>query len=209
MQILNSTVKEKDDIWFYPELELRASVAGVSAFQAAEIWCGMVRGEYKRKEEENEWKSIQVAKEGKQRDAPQGFTDGEDTPTGVSGGGEDAAEKVIQAAQGTLEEILTAKLASLERELKVSREVFHDAKQLKTEAGKRTMIIVQEMRAVQAAMEVSCGTREDADPMGSDIHRQVSDSRQEGGGKVGNTDDTEDPPQSSGEEGEGTSKLLA
>jgi hypothetical protein len=202
MQILNGTVKE-GDVWYYPQLELRANVAGVSAFQAAETWCGIVRGEYKRRDEEREWKSVESAKEGKQEDASRGAPVREDGASELDRGGTRPTEKVVQASQGTLEEILTAKLESLKSDLVESRRAYHDAKQLKTEAGKRTVLIVNEIKAVEAAMEVACGTREDADPMGSDIHRQVSDSGQEGGREVGHEDDTEDPPQSVSSEGEG------
>lgn len=204
MQILNQTVKE-GDVWYYPPLELRVSVAGVSAFTAAETWCGIVRNEYKRQESDREWKSIESAKESKSRDAPAVDSGQEVAATRESGRGEVTATEIISDAEASLEAILEAKLALLKQRLTTVRESYTVYNTQAYEAECEIAEIKREITAVAAAMEVACGTRADDDEVGVDIYRQVPDDRQEGSGEVGDSDDTEEAPQEASGEGEGTS----
>lgn len=194
MDILNGTVRA-GDTFTYPSLDIALTITDGSAFQKATYWCNHIRGVYKQKEDEDEWKAEQASTRGREADILRRDNEGGDEGAGEPNGDGEPDRARVSSSEKTLEEILKSRLWYIREQLKVANNTL-DRLQLQ-EFVERDKVeqLTQEEIAVVTALEVTCDTREDDEPLGTDIHRQVSGEGQEGGGDVGDEDSTSPTPQ--------------
>lgn len=168
----------------------------MSGFKAAEYWCGLVRGEYERKEGEDAAKREQKALlERSERE--------EDSGASVSGGAVVNPTEAKPESEETLEAILSGRAALL-----VGRLSFLQAQGAELKAKRQALLPeikstfeelqkikeVQKLYAPQVLNEIS-----------EDICGEVSKERQEDSGGVGTEDRAEAVSQAPSGQSEGTS----
>jgi hypothetical protein len=198
MQVLNYTTRE-GNVWSFPPLNFKCDMSSLSGFQAAEMWCKMIREEHERQAGEV------LAKE-RQADALRRSSEGTDEGAGVEQGDGQPNPRNLPAVEGTLEEILNFKLAWLLEELDTAREAYATAKATKWDAAVVTTKLVREIRAVKAALEVTIDvTRQDAHEVGNHIRAEVYGGGQTDSGAVGDTDGAQTASQGTSGESEGAS----
>jgi hypothetical protein len=198
MQVLNNTLRE-GNVWSFPALKFNCDMSSMSGFQAAEMWCKMIRSEHERQAGEV------LAKE-RQEAALRRDSEGPDEGAGVKRGDGQTNPRNLPAVEGTVEEILNFKLAWLEESLETAREAYHAAKTRKFEAAEVTKHVFDEIRAVRAALKVTIDVaRQDVNEMGDDLCTEVHGGGQTDSGAVGDTDGAQTASQGTSGESEGVS----